>query len=163
MNSTTTSSAPILEPVRAPFRAIASTVVPEMSALKEGAWQRAEAIVEDALASRPPEMHRQLRLFLRVVNWLAVPRTGRKLTSLSPERRLTLCRELERFPVLLIRRGFWGVRTLALMGYYGLPEVRVAIGYRADPGGWEARGLGPSDESRGKLDRSIRSDLTEDR
>ncbi|HEX9887317.1 MAG TPA: hypothetical protein VGA70_12555, partial [Longimicrobiales bacterium] len=81
------STSSVLEPVRAPFRAIASTVVPDMESLNEEAWLRAEAIIEEALAGRPPAMRRQLRLFLRAANWLAVVRTGRTLTSLGPERR----------------------------------------------------------------------------
>jgi hypothetical protein len=39
----------------------------------------------------------------------------------------------------LLRRGFWGLRTLILMGYYGRPGAAAEIGYAADPRGWEAR------------------------
>jgi hypothetical protein len=135
-----------------------------MESLNEEAWRRAEAIIEEALAGRAPAMRRQLRLFLRAANWLAVVRTGRTLTSLGPERRSSVCATLERFPALLIRRGFWGVRTLALMGYYGLPEVRESIGYRAHPDGWEARGFGRGQAARSpRSDRSRPSDLAEDR
>ena len=42
-------------------------------------------------------------------------------------------------PLLLLRRGFWGLRTLIFMGYYGRDAARDAIGYRADPRGWEIR------------------------
>jgi hypothetical protein len=42
-------------------------------------------------------------------------------------------------PALLLRRGSWGLRTLVLMGYYGRPDAKQEIGYRADPRGWEAR------------------------
>ena len=46
---------------------------------------------------------------------------------------------VERSRVLLLRRGFWGLRTLVMLGYYGRPEAARAIGYRASPLGWEAR------------------------
>ena len=46
---------------------------------------------------------------------------------------------LQDAPVLLLRRGIWGLRTLAFMGYYTRPDAQRAIGYRADPRGWEAR------------------------
>jgi len=38
----------------------------------------------------------------------------------------------------IIRVGFWGLRTLALLGYYARPEAAQEIGYTADPRGWEA-------------------------
>jgi hypothetical protein len=46
---------------------------------------------------------------------------------------------LETARLVLVRRGFWGLRTLILMGYYGRPAAAAAIGYRADPQGWEMR------------------------
>ena len=45
---------------------------------------------------------------------------------------------LQDHPVQLIRAGFWGLRTLAFLGYYGQPETRAAIGYGPDARGWEA-------------------------
>jgi hypothetical protein len=38
---------------------------------------------------------------------------------------------------MLLRRGLWGIRTLAFMGYYIQESVREAIGYRASPEGWD--------------------------
>ena len=35
-------------------------------------------------------------------------------------------------PLLLLRRGFWGLRTLVFLGYYARPEAAAEIGYRAD-------------------------------
>jgi hypothetical protein len=44
----------------------------------------------------------------------------------------------------IIRVGFWGLRTLALLGYYARPEAAEEIGYTADRRGWEAPGIGTS-------------------
>ena len=41
--------------------------------------------------------------------------------------------------ILALRRGVWGVRTLAFMGYYARPEAAREIGYRAAAAGWAAR------------------------
>jgi hypothetical protein len=41
--------------------------------------------------------------------------------------------------MLLLRRGIWGLRTLAFMAYYERPEAAAEIGYRATARGWEAR------------------------
>ena len=134
------SSVTVFAPVRSIFRAIVSTVVPEATKLDEQSWQELETLAEMSLRDRPPGMRRQLRLFLRMIQWLPVLRYGRSFTSLSAGQRIRLLRYLQDHRLELIRCGFWGVRTLAFLGYYGRPETRQAIGYAADPRGWGARG-----------------------
>lgn len=130
----------VLPPVRRPFRALVETFVPEAEGLTAEQWARAEAAVESSLAPRSGAMKRQVRLFIRAVDWLAFGRHGRSFTGLDRERRTSFLRTLEKAPSLLVRRGVWGVRSLSFLAYYGLPEVREAIGYRAHPDGWAARG-----------------------
>lgn len=130
---------PVLPPVRDAFRALAATVVPEAADLDGAGWARLEAIVERALAERPEPLRRQLVLFVKAANWMPVARWGRTLARLGPERRFSFLRSLERAPVLSLRRGVWGVRTLVFMGYYGQEGVRRAIGYRAHLRGWRGR------------------------
>jgi hypothetical protein len=132
-------STPALAPVRGTFRAVAQTVVPEASALPPAEWQALEAIVDDALAERPARLRRQLRLLVRLIEALPVLRYGRGFTALDPGRRTAVLRALQDAPLLLLRRGFWGLRTLVLMGYYARPAAAAEIGYRADARGWEAR------------------------
>ena len=129
----------VLPPVRACFRAVATAAVPAAEALDEAGWARAEALVEAALAARPAAQRRQLRLFLRALDLLPLARWGRRFPALPPERRARVLAALERAPVMALRRGVWGVRTLAFMGWYGQADVRRGIGYRADPRGWSAR------------------------
>lgn len=132
-------SSPLLPPVRAPFRALAATFVPEAAALDERAWQDLEAIVEQALAERPANLQRQLVLLIRALELLPLARFGRRFTRLDPARRARVLGRLERSPLLLLRRGVWGLRTLAFMGYYARPAAADAIGYRAHLRGWDAR------------------------
>lgn len=133
----------VLTPVRRPFRALAEAFVPEVADLSAQQWARAEAEVERSLALRPESTGRQLRLFIRAVDLLARLRHGRSLSSLAPERRISLLRRLEKAPLLALRRGVWGTRTLTFLAFYGLPEVREAIGYRADVRGRERRRARP--------------------
>jgi len=121
------------------LRAIGVTVVPEATRLDEAGWAAIEGTVATALASRPAALQRQFLLFLRVVEWLPLVRFGRRFTRLDPARRTRFLKSLQDAPLLLVRRGMWGLRTLLLMGYYGRPEAREEIGYRADPRGWTAR------------------------
>lgn len=82
---------------------------------------------------------KRLRLFLRALQWLPLPRHRRRFTSLDPRRRAEFLARLQESGIDAIRVGFWGLRTLALMGYYGRPDAARAIGYTPHPHGWEAR------------------------
>ena len=129
----------VLAPVRGVFRALAATCVPEASSLDERGWAAAEAVVEQALTERPAKVRRQLGLLIRLLEVLPVLRWGRRFTRLDPVMRLRFLEALQGSPLLLLRRGVWGIRTLAFMGYYARPEAAGLIGYRADARGWEAR------------------------
>lgn len=135
----THSVVPVLPGVRRIFRAIASTIVPEASRLDEGGWSQLEAIVERAIAERPRALRRQLGGFIRAVELLPLGRFGRRFSALDGERRTTVLLALQRSPVLALRRGMWGLRTLVFMGYYARPAAAAEIGYRANPRGWDAR------------------------
>ena len=129
----------MLRSVRPILRAIGATVVPEADRLDDAEWTALERIVADALAARPAAQARQLLLFVRLVEWLPLVRYGRRFTQLDAASRTRVLEYLQDAPILLLRRGCWGLRTLLLMGYYGRPEAARAIGYAADPRGWEVR------------------------
>jgi len=129
----------VLPPIRSTFRALTTSFVPEASSLDERGWAEAEAIVERFLATRPPAIQRQLRLLIRLLDLLPVLRYGRTFRALDAARRARFLEALQDAPLLLLRRGAWGVRTLAFMAYYARPAAAAAIGYRADARGWEAR------------------------
>lgn len=127
-----------LRPAHAVFRAIVQTVLPETAALNPEQWESMERLVGDALRRRSAREVRQLRLFLQLIECAPVFRYGCRFTSLDLSRRTRILRYLQDHPVQLIRAGFWGLRTLAFLGYYGRPEVAGALGYHPDPRGWEA-------------------------
>lgn len=130
---------PVLPAVGGVFRAIATTIVPEAERLTAAEWAELERIVEEVLRQRPPRMRRQLGLLIRVIDWAAVLAAGRRFSALEAPERLRFLERLSRAPILRLRRGVWGLRTLVLMGFYARPEARATIGYRADKRGWEAR------------------------
>jgi len=121
------------------FRAIVVAAVPEAAALDADGWRAVEAIISRALALRPSAVRRQLGLFLRGLDLVSLVRYGRPLSSLSVGQRTALLESLATSRVLALRRGVWGVRTLAFMGYYARPEAAREIGYRASRMGWETR------------------------
>jgi hypothetical protein len=124
--------------VRPVFRAVVATVVPEAKQMDESGWRELETLVEGVLRDRPAAMQRQLGLFLRAIQWLGLFRYGRSFTSLDAARRTRVLSYLQDHRIELVRCGFWGLRTLAFLGYYGRAEAVRAIGYAADARGWEA-------------------------
>ncbi len=133
------TSPPALFAFRALVRAIACTIVPEAVSLDEKAWADFDRLTDAALGDRPPTLQRRLQLFIRAIDWLPAFRFGRRFIALHPAQRARFLSGLENHPVQLIRSGFWGLRTLVLLGYYGRPEAVATIGYAADARGWEAR------------------------
>ena len=130
---------PVLAPVRPTFRAIASVVVPATTSLDDTGWQRVEAIVEQALAQRPARVRRQLVVFIRLIDALALARHRHRFRFLDEARRARLLERLQDAPVLLLRRGFWGLRTLIYMGWYAQPATARGLGYQGHVRGWPAR------------------------
>lgn len=126
-------------PLERDLRALAVAIVPEIARLDDAAWRAVAAVIEEALASRPAPLRRKLLLFLRVLGWMSVARYGARPASLDAVRLGRLLAAVERSRLLLLRRGFWGLRTLVFMGYWTRPESAAAIGYRARREGWEAR------------------------
>ena len=121
------------------LRAIACTIVPEAAAMDETAWREFDGLIDAALGDRPAALQRRLQFFLRAIEWMPLLRFGRRFTSLAPAQRARFLSGLENHSTQTIRSGFWGLRTLVLLGYYGRPAAVAAIGYAADPRGWEAR------------------------
>lgn len=137
-------NASVLEPVRATFRAVATTVVPETVALEPGAWAALETRVERALADQPDRVRKQLVTFVRLVELAPLAWFRRRFTNLDSERRTAALKRFERSRYALLRRGFWGLRTLIFLGYYSQPTVQLQLGYRAHPEGWALRRRSPS-------------------
>lgn len=119
------------------FRAVVEAVLPPARGYDEDEWERAEAVVGTALAERPSAMVRQLRLFLYLVDLLPLATRGKTLRGLDPDDREAFLARLQDSRLLPVRRGVWGLRTLAFMGHYVRPEVHPGIGYRACLRGWD--------------------------
>jgi hypothetical protein len=120
------------------FRAIATTVVPESAALSDEGWNELEALVRDSLGRRPHHLQRKLRLFMGLIQWLPLLRHGRPFTSLDADRRTRFLTGLQEHRLGALRVGFWGLRTLVFLGYYGRAAGAREIGYRPSPLGWSA-------------------------
>jgi len=124
--------------VRDPFRALCVAFVPESADLDEIGWRELESRVERALGDRAPALQKQTVLLIRILDVLARAGHGRPLAGLPTGTRYAFLAKLQDSRWFLMRRGIWGLRTLAFLGFYTRPEAAAAIGYQADPRGWEA-------------------------
>ena len=136
-SSETITSTDAPPPLPRVFRPVVATVVPATAELDDVAWAELEALVVESLQRRPAAVQRKLRLFLKLIQWLPLLRHGTPFTSLDPERRARFLARLQEHPLDVIRVGFWGLRTLALLGYYGRAAGAREVGYRPDPHGWD--------------------------
>jgi hypothetical protein len=115
--------------------AVGRRIAPGIADLDAAARDRVAAIMARAIAARPRALQRQLALFVQVMRWAPVVRYGRPFERLDPPRQDAVLRWFQHAPVAALRQGFWGVKTLVFMGYYGRPEAGAAIGYRPSRSG----------------------------
>jgi hypothetical protein len=113
-------------------------IVPGCATLDEDGRGRFDALVTRALGARRPAMRRQFGLFLAVVRWAPAFRWGRPFDSLDDARRDRFLSWLENNPLRPLRQGFWGLKTIVCMGYYGQPELSRRFSYAPDQSGNDA-------------------------
>ena len=108
---------------------VVAIVVPGYANLDQSSRERFLEIIDEALGERPKIMHRQLALFLRVLNLAPYLRWGRPLGRLDAVDAERALRWFQEAPMAKLRQGFWGLKTLVFMGYYGQSEVWPEVGY----------------------------------
>lgn len=114
---------------------VGSRIAPGLRGLDERSVAEARQIIGGAIASRPPAVQRQLGVFLNVLRYAPVVRYGRPFERLSPDQQDAVLGWFQDAPAHRLRRGFWGVKTLIYMGYYGRPEVGSEIAYHPSRSG----------------------------
>lgn len=84
---------------------------------------------ERTLAAKPASLRLGVGLYLWLLRWLPVLTDRCCFESLSAARKDEVLRRLQFHPLLPLRVGFWGVRTLVLIAHYGKPGVGPGLGY----------------------------------
>jgi len=70
-----------------------------------------------------------IRLSLHLLNWMATPSCGRRLTALSPDRRAHVLARLEEKRSVVLRTCVITAKVLTLLPFFEQPEVEAAVGY----------------------------------
>ena len=118
------------------FEAIQHCIAPR--SLRFTPEQRRESIrlVNRLLAEKPPDVHKKLSLFIKVIDLLSILRGLRPFAKLSEKKQTKVLNFFFDSPVPLLRKGFWGLSTLAKLGTYGQNSLYKEIGYQKRPLDW---------------------------
>ena len=102
------------------FRAIAECIVPSESDVAGASGSAALMLADAAIADRPVQDQKLIRLFLVIIEWLPLFRFGRRFSKLSRAKQMRVLAFFESNRVMpKFRAGFFGVKTFALLGFYG--------------------------------------------
>ncbi len=130
-NNTLTSLGPILRPM-------VETFIPNLRAMDRVEYQQMLAVIDAKLEVQPASARKQLRVFVRVLQWLPLFRFGRRFHKLSDDKRQKFFSALQDGRIEKFRIGLWGLRTLVYLGYYTKPSVQQSLGYAPNKLGWKA-------------------------
>ena len=111
------------------FLKAAERIVPEIRSLTPAQQDDFLEIVDKMLCGRQPMLRRQFALFLSIVRWMPVLRYGKRWDSLDEKSRDDVLRRFQNAPIYLLRKGFWGLKTMVFVGYYGRPMVYEGLHY----------------------------------
>ena len=88
------------------------------------------AALHEAIEQRPAPLRRQIGFFLGLVRWAPVARFGVPFERLASARQDAVLAWFQDAPGELVRKGFWGLKALVFMSYYGRSDLVARLGYR---------------------------------
>lgn len=104
------------------WRAFAFALIPRAAELDGAGLAFMYAIIDRSIEERPVSLRLSLLIFIYLVSFCSIFLGGR-FSTLPVHRRRRLLRFFEDSRWPLLRSGFWGLRALVFMGYYGQPAV----------------------------------------
>jgi len=107
-------------------------VAPGVAELDTRGAKRFRMIIRLMLLRRSGMERFQVRLFLRVIRWLPALVFFRPFEKIPVSAQTWILLRFENAPIKLLRAGFWGLKTLMFMGYYGQLEIAKKVKYEPD-------------------------------
>lgn len=108
---------------------VAKRLVPDIGQLPRERQLDVIRVVDGALSEREPALQVQFGAFLKILNLAPFPRHFKTLKGLPPAIQDKWLRKFENSSIQKFRTGFWGLRTLIFMGYYGDPARAKEFNY----------------------------------
>lgn len=113
--------------------AVQRCLVPRSAAFSEAQQRESLRIIRNFLEGKPASVRRKLSAFFHIINLFSFFSGGRTFSGLSPAKQAQVLNALFDSKISLLRKGFWGINTLARMGVYGQSSVYPELSYRLKP------------------------------
>lgn len=108
---------------------LATRIVPEARNLSPAQRKRLRMTIRLMLLQRSGMERFQIRLFLFAMRWLPALLYLRPFERIPAQAQDRFLAFLESAPLKVVRAGFWGLKTLIFMGYYGQGQIARDIHY----------------------------------
>lgn len=112
------------------FEALQEEIVPLSKLMTVQERESSRDLVNLVLADKPLSVHYKILVFLYLIDFLSLVYGGHCFKKLKSDARQKLLRFFFHSPVGLLRKGFWGLSTLAKMGVYGQESVYPKLNYQ---------------------------------
>ncbi|MFQ5739949.1 MAG: hypothetical protein ACE5JX_13150 [Acidobacteriota bacterium] len=112
------------------FEVLRGVLVPRSRAFTDAQRSRGRELVNEFVGRTPAATQRKLARFLILIDVLSILRGLRPFRLLPEAKQRALLNWLFDCPVGLLRKGFWGLNTIAKLSVYGQSSIYDDLGYR---------------------------------
>lgn len=112
------------------FEALQNSLVPLSKSFDDTQKKKSHELVNLVLADKSKTIHLKIALFLWLIDMSSILLGGHIFRNLSDEKQQRVLSFFFDSPLGLLRKGFWGLSTLAKIGVYGQPSVYPQLDYK---------------------------------
>lgn len=112
------------------FEALQNEIVPLSKSLSDQEREHSRELVNLVLEDKPAVIHFKIALFLLLIDTLSIFYGGHRFKNLKSTTKAKLLQFLFASRLGLLRKGFWGLSTLAKIGVYGQESLYPKLNYR---------------------------------
>ena len=115
------------------FIALQNALVPRSKRFTDQERQCSEDLVNSLLSQQSKASQKKLSVFFNVIDLFSFIFHGQPFRLLQADKQKHILNSFFNSPISLLRKGFWGLNTLARLGVYGQKELHDEIGYNIRP------------------------------
>ena len=111
------------------FEAIQNCLVPRSRTFTSEEQSRSQSLVNTVLAQQDKIATKKLALFITLIDVFSLAFHARSFRNISTKKQTSIMNLFFDSPIPILRKGFWGLNTLARLGVYGQKKLHEEIGY----------------------------------
>ena len=111
------------------FIAIQQCLVPLAKEFNEEQLKQSSETINSLLQNKPVAIRFKIGLFINIINFLSLVLKFKPFSTLDESSKTEILNKFFDSPIGLMRKGFWGINTLAKIGVYTQHSVYPIIGY----------------------------------